>query len=161
MKISIVISYPAHTRIQMVHWHHKKHKQTQIAKFMGPTGGSPGSCQPQLGPMLAPWILLSGNVLRVIYMKTAIYLYTNHTLFISGTAFLIMLFILWTKLNTEIIVVTMYSIQTPVLQMIRYITVKSHFNSLAPMACGNNIRSIISEHMLHIHIIYHICYDVW
>ena len=26
----------------------------QIAKFMGPTWGPPGSCRPQLGPMLAP-----------------------------------------------------------------------------------------------------------
>ena len=27
---------------------------------MGPTLGPPGSCRPQIGPMLAPWILLSG-----------------------------------------------------------------------------------------------------
>ena len=27
---------------------------TQIAKFMGLTWGPPGSCQPQMGPMLAP-----------------------------------------------------------------------------------------------------------
>ena len=33
---------------------------TQIAKFMGPTWGPPGSCRPQMGPMLAPWTLLSG-----------------------------------------------------------------------------------------------------
>ena len=33
---------------------------TQIAKFVGPTWGPPGSCQPQMGPMLAPWTLLSG-----------------------------------------------------------------------------------------------------
>ena len=32
----------------------------QIAKFMGPTWGPPGSCQPQMGPMLTPWTLLSG-----------------------------------------------------------------------------------------------------
>ena len=31
----------------------------QIAKFMGPTWGPPGSCRPQMGPMLAPWTLLS------------------------------------------------------------------------------------------------------
>ena len=34
---------------------------TQIAKFMGPTWGPPGSCRPQMGPMLAPWTLLSGK----------------------------------------------------------------------------------------------------
>ena len=34
---------------------------TQIAKFIGPTWGPPGSCRPQMGPMLAPWSL-SGYV---------------------------------------------------------------------------------------------------
>ena len=33
---------------------------SQIAKFMGPTWGPPGSSRPQMGPMLAPWTLLSG-----------------------------------------------------------------------------------------------------
>ena len=33
---------------------------SQIAKFMGPTWGPPGPCRPQMGPMLAPWTLLSG-----------------------------------------------------------------------------------------------------
>ena len=33
---------------------------TQIAMFMGPTWGPPGSCRPQMCPMLAPWTLLSG-----------------------------------------------------------------------------------------------------
>ena len=33
----------------------------QIAKFIGPTWGPPGSCWPQMGPMLAPWTLLSGS----------------------------------------------------------------------------------------------------
>ena len=39
----------------------------QIAKFMGPTRGPPGSCRPQMGPMLAPWTLLSGAVLHTIH----------------------------------------------------------------------------------------------
>ena len=33
---------------------------SQIAKFMEPTWGPPGSCRPQMGPMLAPWTLQSG-----------------------------------------------------------------------------------------------------
>ena len=33
---------------------------TQIAKAMRPTWGPPGSCRPQMGPILAPWTLLSG-----------------------------------------------------------------------------------------------------
>ena len=35
---------------------------TQITKFMGPTWGPPGSCWPQIGPVSAPWTLLSGYV---------------------------------------------------------------------------------------------------
>ena len=34
-------------------------KPTQIAKFMGPTRGPPGSYRPQMGPMLTPWTFLS------------------------------------------------------------------------------------------------------
>ena len=37
-------------------------RSAQIAKFMGPTWGAPGSCRPQMGPMLVPWTLLSGWV---------------------------------------------------------------------------------------------------
>ena len=33
---------------------------SQIARFVWPTWGPPGSCRPQVGPMLAPWTLLSG-----------------------------------------------------------------------------------------------------
>ena len=33
---------------------------TQIARFVWPTWGPPGSCRPQVGPMLTSWILLSG-----------------------------------------------------------------------------------------------------
>ena len=35
---------------------------TLIARFMGPTWGPPGSCQPQMDPMLATWTLLSGDI---------------------------------------------------------------------------------------------------
>ena len=34
---------------------------TQIAKILWPTWGPPGSCRPQMGPMLAPETLLSGQ----------------------------------------------------------------------------------------------------
>ena len=34
----------------------------QLDTFMGPTWGPPGSCQPQMGPMLSPWTLLSGDL---------------------------------------------------------------------------------------------------
>ena len=35
-------------------------KTSQIATFMGPTWGPPGSCRPQMGPVFGPWTLLSG-----------------------------------------------------------------------------------------------------
>ena len=34
--------------------------KSHITKFMGPTWCPPGSCRPQMGPMWAPWTLLSG-----------------------------------------------------------------------------------------------------
>ena len=54
------------TRPQWVKiWIYKRHPiscpQSQIAKFMGPTWGPSVSYRPQMGPMLAPWILLSGE----------------------------------------------------------------------------------------------------
>ena len=36
---------------------------SQIAKFMGPTWGPPGSYRPQMGPTLAPRTLLSGVII--------------------------------------------------------------------------------------------------
>ena len=44
--------------------YHLKHsiKAPQITRFMGPTWGPPGSCRPQMGPMLTPWTLLSGSI---------------------------------------------------------------------------------------------------
>ena len=45
-------------------------KLSQIAKFMVPTWGPPGSCRPQLGPMLAPWTLLSGVSPASVFVRT-------------------------------------------------------------------------------------------
>ena len=39
---------------------------TQIARLMGPTWGPPGDDRTQVGPMMAPWTLLSGNILFYI-----------------------------------------------------------------------------------------------
>ena len=41
---------------------------TQIAMLIGPTWGPPGSCRPQMGPMLAPWTLLLGQPTLLIVM---------------------------------------------------------------------------------------------
>ena len=42
------------------------HKQADlnphIARLMRPTWGPPGSCRPQVGPILAPWTLLSWSL---------------------------------------------------------------------------------------------------
>ena len=40
--------------------------KTQIAKFMGTAWGPPGSCRPQMGPMLVPWTLLSGEIFAIL-----------------------------------------------------------------------------------------------
>ena len=37
-------------------------KETLIARFLGPTWGPSGADRTQVGPMLAPWTLLSGDV---------------------------------------------------------------------------------------------------
>ena len=41
---------------------------TQIAKFMGPTWGPPGSCRPQMGPMNIPVVInnLKADILNKI-----------------------------------------------------------------------------------------------
>ena len=44
-----------------------------IARFMGPTWGSSGADRTQVGPMLAPWTLLSG----MCYLSPAIYRWFN------------------------------------------------------------------------------------
>ena len=51
-----------HYTTYMVFHHKEPVIQTQIAKFMGPTWGPPGSYRPQMGPILAPWTLLSGEL---------------------------------------------------------------------------------------------------
>ena len=38
---------------------------TLIARFMGPTWGPTGADRTQVGPMLAPWTLLSGTLLQL------------------------------------------------------------------------------------------------
>ena len=56
-----------------INWFYDKfvnhHIDTQIAKFMGPTWFPPGFCRPQMGPMLAPWNLLSGQFMSFEYKK--------------------------------------------------------------------------------------------
>ena len=50
----------------------------QISKFMGPTWGPPGSWQPQIGPMLAPWTLLSGHIFqfKIYFWNNNIFLFS-------------------------------------------------------------------------------------
>ena len=44
-------------------------RASQIAKFIGPTWGPPGSCRPQMGLMLSPWTLLSGQLVWANIVK--------------------------------------------------------------------------------------------
>ena len=58
--------------LRLIHWVPNKRADILLAKFpnapdnkiLGPTWGPPGSCRPQMGPILAPWTLLSGAVSR-------------------------------------------------------------------------------------------------
>ena len=45
---------------------------TQIARIVGLTWGPPWADMTQVGPMLAPWTLLSG-IVTIIYLHTAMY----------------------------------------------------------------------------------------
>ena len=47
----------------------RKIEPSRRAKFMGPTWDPPGSCRPQMDPMLAPWTLLS----RLLYQCHTIF----------------------------------------------------------------------------------------
>ena len=53
------------------HSYHITHKSihTLIARFMGPIWGPSGAVRAQVGPMLAPWTLLSGYLMYFIYTK--------------------------------------------------------------------------------------------
>ena len=51
-QIFILPNFQQHNRINMCN-------RPEIGKFMRPTWGPPGSYRPQMGPMLAPWTLLS------------------------------------------------------------------------------------------------------
>ena len=48
------------------------HNPSLIARFMGPTWGPSGADRTQVGPMLAPWILLSGILDRCPFTCTSI-----------------------------------------------------------------------------------------
>ena len=48
-----------------------------LARFMGPTWGPPGSCRPQLGPMLTPWTLLSRLVHPKGYTCSCLFLFCS------------------------------------------------------------------------------------
>ena len=69
---------------------------TQIARFMGPTWGPPGSCRPQMGPMVSPWTLLSGSHYCAVCdsMLECVILGPNCTTILLGLAFFY-LFVLW------------------------------------------------------------------
>ena len=66
-------------------------KWIQIAKFMGPTWGPPGSCRPQMGPLLAPWTLLSGKYPHIQHRLVTCGLSKICTLLYGGLQYLLRL----------------------------------------------------------------------
>ena len=49
-------------------------RATLIARFMGPTWGSSGADRTQVGPMLAPWTLLSGQYCKTCFHEIEVFL---------------------------------------------------------------------------------------
>ena len=73
---------------------------SQIAKLMGQTWGPPGSCRPQMGPMLAPWTLLSGlficlNIQDGDKSCLTFYYFVNKVC----SYLLLLLWVMWTNIN--------------------------------------------------------------
>ena len=65
--------------VRIIYHDKKTSNESKIAKFMGSIRGLPGSCRPQMGPMLAPWILLSGMWLLIdkFYVHHARYIFSS------------------------------------------------------------------------------------
>ena len=59
-----------------MNWYIHNRKLSLIARFMGPTWGPPGADRTQEGPMLAPWIWLSGVLINNVPQLTQVY--TNY-----------------------------------------------------------------------------------
>ena len=54
-----------------------KGESALIARYMGPTWGPPGSCRSQVGPMLAPWALLSGWIWKIQYLEGKVFVFRS------------------------------------------------------------------------------------
>ena len=76
----------------------------QIAMFMRPQWGPPGSCRHQMGPMFAPWTLLSGTIYQgICYMEEYVtdtelyYLFLvincNSNQFVIGFSLILIIFV--------------------------------------------------------------------
>ena len=52
---------------------------TQKARFTWPPWSPPGSCRPQVGPVLAPWTLLSGKFVSDVQTYSHVQCYSIHT----------------------------------------------------------------------------------
>ena len=50
--------------MRLMHW--EICVTAEIATFMGTTWSQPGSCRPQISPMLAPWTMLSGRPIKCV-----------------------------------------------------------------------------------------------
>ena len=55
------------------------HMLPLIARFMEPSWGPSGACRTQVGPMLAPWRLLSGNYINDNITRTVQTIFQNHS----------------------------------------------------------------------------------
>ena len=60
---SFTLNKTTHHALNLLAGYLSWYEDTKIARFMGPTWGPSGADRTQVGPMLAPWTLLSGYIL--------------------------------------------------------------------------------------------------
>ena len=61
IRVPVTLELMGTTRNRVRHGVAAMRATTPVARFMGPTWGPSGADRTQVGPMLAPWTLLSGN----------------------------------------------------------------------------------------------------
>ena len=93
-------------------------KVTLISRFMGPTWGPSGADRAQVGPMLAPWILLSGYLSipcdrKIIFLISFYHLVLNYVTPISSyiiiQIYIISLFLTYSPISSLKIIFLLFS----------------------------------------------------
>ena len=81
--MNLVITVPAHDKARpsagtVMNTKLEYFLPTLLARFMGPTWGPPGADRTQVGPMLAPWSLLSGKFQLLFTIMISKCIFSEH-----------------------------------------------------------------------------------